>query len=178
MYRTKTYIAGDWTGDQDLISQLYKWNDDKNLLLNFVDAHDLTQARDTSLPCSIKSSLRERLDASKTFVLIVGAKTDALREGGCGSSGCDSYNSYNGACGRGKNTDSRSYVEYECEMAVKDYDNGDLSKIVVIYNYATVDKSKCPKCIRDYGTHLRGRYYGSDGIEYWNYQEIKKAICG
>ena len=22
-YRTKTYIAGDWTGDQDLISQLY-----------------------------------------------------------------------------------------------------------------------------------------------------------
>lgn len=63
MYRTKTYIAGDWTGDQDLISQLYKWNNDDRLLLNFVDAHELTQARDTSLACSIKRSLSERLNA-------------------------------------------------------------------------------------------------------------------
>ena len=34
----------------------------------------LTQARDTSLPCSIKKSLKVRLDASKTFVLIVGGE--------------------------------------------------------------------------------------------------------
>lgn len=24
-YRTRTYIAGDWTGDKDAIDQLYKW---------------------------------------------------------------------------------------------------------------------------------------------------------
>lgn len=24
-YRTKTYIAGDWTGDKMAIEQLYKW---------------------------------------------------------------------------------------------------------------------------------------------------------
>ena len=47
--------------------------------LSFVDAHELTQARDTSLPCSIKRFLRERLDASKTFVLVVGDKTKDLQ---------------------------------------------------------------------------------------------------
>lgn len=43
--------------------------------LDFHDAHDLTQARDSSLNCSIKSSLATRLDVSKTFVLIVGNTT-------------------------------------------------------------------------------------------------------
>lgn len=32
------------------------------------------------MPCSIKRSLRERLDASKTFVLVVGDKTKDLQE--------------------------------------------------------------------------------------------------
>ena len=68
-YRTKTYIAGDWTGDSDAIEQLYKWNDSKYWSLHFIDAHDLTQAKDSSLNCSIKASLKTRLDASKTFVL-------------------------------------------------------------------------------------------------------------
>lgn len=74
-YRTKTYIAGDWTGDQNLISNLKFWNENSYWGLSYDDAHELTQARDTSLPCSIKKSLKERLDASKTFVLIVGAHT-------------------------------------------------------------------------------------------------------
>ena len=91
-YRTKTYIAGDWTGDQDLISQLYSWNNRDDLRLSFTDAHELTQARDTSLPCSIKRSLAERLDASKTFVLIVGKDTDKLTKGSCRY--CGSYDSY------------------------------------------------------------------------------------
>ena len=30
MYRTKTYIAGDWTGDKDLIDQLYTWNNSEH----------------------------------------------------------------------------------------------------------------------------------------------------
>ena len=68
-YRTKTYIAGDWTGDSDAIETLYKWKNSGYLNFDFVDAHSLTQARDSSLNCSIKRSLKERLDASKTFVL-------------------------------------------------------------------------------------------------------------
>lgn len=39
-YRTKTYIAGDWTGDKDLIDQLYTWNSSDYWSLNFTDAHD------------------------------------------------------------------------------------------------------------------------------------------
>ena len=82
VYRTKTYIAGDWTGDKDAIDTLYKWKNSGYLNFDFVDAHSLTQARDTSLNCSIKRSLKERLDAYKTFVLVVGANTKDLRAGG------------------------------------------------------------------------------------------------
>ena len=44
-------------------------------------------------------------------------------------------------------------IEYECEKAIKDN-----LKIVVIYNYANVDKSKCPDCIKYYGTHIPAYY--------------------
>lgn len=168
-YRTKTYIAGDWTGDQDLISQLYKWNDSDYWSLHFVDAHELTQARDTSLPCSIKASLAERLNASKTFVLIVGAETMNLRKGSCVY--CAGYDRYYRRCSRNHSVDYRSFIEYECEKAVKD----DM-KIVVIYNYANVRKDKCPLILRDKGMHINGYYLGTDGKYYWNYTEIKNAI--
>ena len=71
-YRTRTYIAGDWDHDKDAVDQLHKWNDSKYWSLSFTDAHDLTSSRDSSLNCTIKSSLKTRMDASKTFVLIVG----------------------------------------------------------------------------------------------------------
>lgn len=81
--RTKTYIAGDWDGDKDAVEQLYKWKNNNHLILDFHDAHDLTQANDSSLNCSIKRSLNTRLDVSKTFVLIVGNNTKTVRSGRC-----------------------------------------------------------------------------------------------
>ena len=39
VYRTKTYIAGDWTGDSDLITKLEEWNKKDNLALSFVNVH-------------------------------------------------------------------------------------------------------------------------------------------
>ena len=78
-YRTKTYIAGDWTGDSDAIKKLYEWNESNYWSLSFIDAHEITKANDTSLNCSIKSSLKTRMDASKKFVLIVGENTNVLR---------------------------------------------------------------------------------------------------
>lgn len=69
-YRTRTYIAGDWDHDKDAVEALYWWNESSRYGLSFSDAHELKQARDTSLNCSIKKSLAERLDASKTFILI------------------------------------------------------------------------------------------------------------
>ncbi len=122
-YRTKTYIAGDWDGDKDLIDKLNEWNEKDTLKLHFSDAHLLTQARDTSLPCTIKRSLAERLNASKTFLLVVGRNTDSVTKGACRY--CPRY-SY-GRCLNGYSVDNRSFIKYECEKAVKD----DLNIVVV-----------------------------------------------
>lgn len=128
--RTKTYIAADFDHDKDAVDQLYNWKNDKSLSFDFQDAHDLTQARDTSLFCSIKDSLRLRLNNSKTFVLIVGEHTDSITKGGCQF--CQSYNSWGGYCTRGHSVDFRSYIKFECEKANSDYFSNLLKKIVVL----------------------------------------------
>jgi len=168
VYRTKTYIAGDWDGDKDAIDQLHKWNDSNFWSLSFTDGHDLTQARDGSLNCSIKSSLATRLDASKIFVLVVGTNTKTVKSGSCQY--CDSYNSWTGSCARQYSVDLRSYVEYECAKAVRDG-----LKIVVLYNAASVDKSKCPDAVKGTGTHV-AMCYLKDGKYYWDYQTVKNAL--
>lgn len=167
-YRTKTYIAGDWDKDKSVIEQLRLWNDSKKYSLSFTDAHDLTRARDSSLNCSIKKSLKLRLDISKTFVLVVGDKTKSLRAGSCQY--CTSLNSYINYCVRGNSVDHRSYIEYECEVAKKD-----INKIVVIYNSFKVDRTKCPDVLKYIGTHIPA-YCLRNGELYWNYSEINKAI--
>lgn len=167
-YRTKTYIAGDWDGDKGAIDQLHKWNDSNFWSLSFTDAHNLTQARDGSLNCSIKSSLATRLNVSKTFVLIVGSTTKTVRSGSCQY--CGSYNSWTSSCARGYSVDLRSYVEYECEKASRDG-----LKIIVLYNAASVDKSKCPDAVKNTGTHV-AMWYLQDGKYYWDYQAVKNAL--
>lgn len=166
--RTKTYIAGDWTGDHDAIEQLHKWKESQYWSLSFTDAHELTQARDGSLNCSIKASLSTRLDASKTFILIVGSNTKTVRSGSCQY--CSSNNSYTNRCVRGYSIDYRSYIEFECEKAVRDG-----IKIVVLYNAARVDKAKCPDVVKYVGTHVAMCTY-RDGQYYWDYQTVKNAI--
>ena len=167
-YRTKTYIAGDWTGDSDAIETLYKWKNSGYLNFDFVDAHSLTQARDSSLNCSIKRSLKERLDASKTFVLIVGANTKDLRAGGCQY--CNNYRSYaySSRCLHNYSLDFRSYIDYECEKAKEAG-----IRIVVLYNYANVYSDKCPESLRCIGSHVAMISNGR-----WDYSSIKKAIEG
>lgn len=167
-YRTKTYIAGEWDGDNDAIQQLCKWNDNKYWSLSFTNAHDLTQARDDSLNCSIKSSLNRRLKASKTFVLIVGSKTKTARSGSCQY--CTNYNSSTHSCAKGYSIDTKSYIEYECNRAVKDE-----LKIVVLYKAARVNRSKCPDVIKNVGKHV-AMCTRENGICDWNYQAVKKAL--
>lgn len=166
--RTKTYIAGDWTGDHDAIEQLHKWKESQYWSLSFTDAHELTQARDGSLNCSIKASLSTRLDASKTFVLIVGSNTKTVRSGSCQY--CSSNNSYINRCERGHSIDYRSYIEFECEKAVRDG-----LKVVVLYNAARVDRTKCPDIVKYIGTHVAMCIY-RDGQYYWDYQTVKNAL--
>ena len=171
VYRTKTYIAADFDNDKEAVDILHKWNDSKYWNLHFKDAHELQQSYDSSLYCSIKKSLKMRLDASKTFILIVGDKTNCVTKGGCQN--CKSYNSWTRSCVNSRSVDYRSYIRYECDEAVKAG-----IKIVVLYNKTQVDKSLCPEVIKNIGTHQRMYFRGTDGNYYWDYQGIKKAIEG
>lgn len=167
-YRTRTYIAADWDGDKNLVDKLYEWNDKDNLALSFSDAHQLIQARDSSLPCTIKKSLSTRLGASKTFLLIVGEHTMSVTKGSCQY--CSNYSSYWG-CNKNNYTHMRSFIEYECEKAVRDGMN-----IIVVYNSDKIQRSKCPSVLRYTGEHINGLCKGVGGSYYWNYQDIKNAI--
>lgn len=166
-YRTKTYIAGDWDHDRDAVEQIYKWKDGNKWNLDFHDVHELTQARDTSLPCSIKASLKARMDASKVFVLIVGDHTSSITKGSCQF--CKSYSSILSYCTRKHTVDRRSFVKYECDKAVE----ANL-KIVVLYNGTSVIRSKCPDVVRYKGTHAAMRK--TDGTFAWDYEAVKKAL--
>lgn len=167
-YRTKTYIAAEWTGDKSAVEQLYKWKNSDHWNFDFVDAHDLTQARDSSLNCNIKASLKKRLDVSKTFVLIVGDHTRTVRNGSCQY--CPNYDSKNAKCSHGYSVDYKSYIEYECKKAL----DANI-KIVVLYNSTYIDKTKCPTIIKNSGEHIAMLYY-QNGEKYWNYTKIKNAI--
>lgn len=169
VYRTKTYIAGEWSGDKDAIEKLYKWNESNYWGLSFGDAHSLTQARDSSLNCSIKQSLKTRMDASKIFVLVVGKNTNSVTAGSCQF--CTSYYSWNSSCARGYSIDYRSYIKYECDKAIEAG-----IKIVVLYNSTRVLKTNCPESIKNVGTHVAMRYKGIDGKEDWDYQAVKSAF--
>ena len=169
-YRTKTYIAADWTGDASAVKALYAWKNNNHRELDFVDVHSVTQSRDSSLNCTIKSSLRQRMDISKTFVLIVGEKTKYLRSGGCQL--CSSYNSYTGRCARGYSIDYKSYVDYECAKAVEAG-----IKIVVLYNSSIVNRDLCPDIVKNTSIHVPMHIW-QNGVLKWNYQDIKTAIMG
>ena len=113
--------------------------------------------------------MRERLVVSKKFDFVVGKNIINLRSGSCHY--CSNYvNSYYLViyCNYGYSIDYRSYIEHECEMAIKDG-----MEIIILYNYSNVDKGKCPKRIKDYGKHINMYYYDTDGkCYYWNYSEI------
>ena len=169
-YRTRTYIAADWTNDYDAVERLHKWNDSEYWSLSFSDAHDLKQAYDSSLNCTIKKSLKSRLDASKTFVLIVGENTAQLTAGGCRY--CDRYSGYWHTCSSGYTVDHRSYIEFECEKAIEAG-----IKIVVLYKSRFVDRTKCPLCLKNVGQHVP-MYCTRNGNLYWNYSAVNMALNG
>ncbi len=167
-YRTRTYIAGDWDHDKDAVDKLHEWNNSKNWSLSFTDAHDLTSSYDSSLNCSIKSSLKKRMDASKRFVLIVGDHTNTVTAGSCQF--CGSYNSYTTRCARGYSVDYRSYIKFECDKAIEAG-----IQIVVLYKSAKVERDKCPSAVKWTGTHAP-MYKWENGKLYWNYQAVKDAF--
>lgn len=164
--REYVYLAGDFDHDGDVVKQIQKWNKDPNKDLKFKDAHEITQARDESLNCSIKESLLRRMNESHTFVIVVGNNTKMVRAGSC--SYCMSY--YNGRCYRGNSLSDESYIEFECRKAVE---SG--LRIIVIYNSSVIDRNKCPSIIANKGKHIPAYYYVGREC-YWNYCQIRDSI--
>lgn len=165
--RDYTYIAADFDNDENAVNHIH-WMKDKGII-RFKDAHEIQQSNDSSLFCSIKRSLKFRLDNSYKFVLIVGDHTNTVTKGGCQQ--CESYNSYGKYCARGYSVDYRSYVKYECDKALENE-----LEIVVLYNSTIVDRELCPEVVRWKGLHKSMIYRGNDGKLYWDDSSIKMAF--
>jgi hypothetical protein len=54
------------------------WHENEKFDFTFINAHDITQARDTSTEDTIKRSLRTRLNASDIFIVLIGKSTQNL----------------------------------------------------------------------------------------------------
>lgn len=74
-YRSKTYIAFDGDNDMHYYRLMTAWAAHDKFEMNFVNAHDLNTARDTSEEESIKRQLRERFANSKLFIVLIGGNT-------------------------------------------------------------------------------------------------------
>lgn len=81
MARTKVYTAFDGDTDLAYYRTLQMWSANSKIDFNLNDAHEVNYARDDSLPESIINQLKERLDLSKSMILIVGEKTKSNRRG-------------------------------------------------------------------------------------------------
>ena len=148
-----------------------------------MDAHGFKQCYDSSLPCTIKSSLSDRMSRSKTFVLVVGNNTATTRKGSCSYKDCGnkwySFTQGKYICNvSGKTYSSESFIDYECRLAYNAWLRDEI-KIVVLYNAASKDKSKCPEILRNVGTHTEMKSYNAFWGRYmYDYQKVHNAIEG
>jgi hypothetical protein len=78
VYRNKAYLCFDGDNDIHYYRLMKAWHENKDFDFSFNDAHDLKQARDSSLEATIKRSLRERMSNSREFIVLVGENTKNL----------------------------------------------------------------------------------------------------
>lgn len=79
--KNKIYIAFDGDNDIRYYFLMKAWKHNKSDFFqdfNFYDAHDTNNARDSSQEETIKRRLKERLDHTKHFILLVGESTRNL----------------------------------------------------------------------------------------------------
>jgi len=77
-YRNKTYLCFDADNDMHYYRLCLAWNQSDHSSFNFVNAHDLNRLLSTSSEQTIKRKLRERLNNTKVFVILVGEHTRYL----------------------------------------------------------------------------------------------------
>ncbi len=103
---------------------------------------------------------------SKTFILIVGSGTNSITKGSCQY--CAKYRNIWGYtyCESGNSINYKSYIEHECNLAVKKGLN-----IVVLYNSNYVNKQLCPEAVRNVGVHAPMKVCGL-----YSYSNVRDAI--
>lgn len=70
----------------------------------------------------------------------------------------------------------KSFIDYECQLAYNAWLYDDI-KIVVLYNAASVNKSKCPEKLRNIGKHVSMKSYNfRTGSYEYDYQKVRAAI--
>ena len=77
-YRNKTYVCFDGDTDMHYYRLMCAWKQNDGINFDFYNAHDINYARDTSAEESIKRQLRERLNNTKVFVVLIGENTRNL----------------------------------------------------------------------------------------------------
>lgn len=77
-YRNKTYVAFDADSDIRYYRLMTAWKQSDKSDFNFNNAHDLINIWQHSSEETIKRNLRERMNNSKIFILLVGEKTKYL----------------------------------------------------------------------------------------------------
>lgn len=77
-YRNRVFISFDGDNDIHYYRLMKAWKQNDRTDFSFSDAHDIKQARDTSLEETIKRSLRDRLNNSRIFVILIGERTRYL----------------------------------------------------------------------------------------------------
>lgn len=76
--RPVCYVCFDGDNDIKYYRLMKAWNENNKFNFNFNNAHDITQARDSSTEESIKRSLRTRLKASQILIVLLGESTKYL----------------------------------------------------------------------------------------------------
>lgn len=77
-YRNKTYVAFDADTDIHYYRLMTAWKENENIDFNFHNAHDLNNLMSYSSEETIKRKLRERLNNTKSFILLIGEHTKNL----------------------------------------------------------------------------------------------------
>lgn len=77
-YRNKVFVSFDGDNDMHYYRLMRAWKQSDHTVFDFHDAHDLTQARDTSTEETIKRSLSLRLSNAKVVLSLIGENTRYL----------------------------------------------------------------------------------------------------
>lgn len=77
-YRNKTYVAFDADNDIHYYRLMQAWKSNNHFDFNFHNAHDYNNIMSWSNEDTIKRRLRERMNESKIFTLLVGERTKFL----------------------------------------------------------------------------------------------------